>query len=151
MKMMDFRKMLADAQRLYAAAGAQVPAKDMAALSEALEPLDNEDVDVAFDLIKKGMQGSDGQSLKPKEYIAMLQAAAGDAEQFECVVKLIEADRSIKAAALDEIGGAYTNSPRFAKLYKTRPAKLKRLRQAFQEKREFESRGKVIDDLVPWQ
>ena len=151
MKMIDFRRMLADAQRLYAAAGAQVPAKDMAALSEALEPLDDQDVDTALKLIGDGINKPDGVKVTAKQHLAMLQAAGADEAQFESIMKLLEANRAIKATDLDEIGTAYTNSPQFAKLYKTRPAKLKRLRQAFQDKCEFESRGKVIDDLVPWQ
>lgn len=145
MKVAEFRDILEDLKRIYAAAGATAPANEMAALADAIKDADEQDYEAFLCALEEKLTNPAGAFLN-----ALVSAGLED-EKFEAALKELERDKSIKAEDLDKIGAGYTKSPRFSKLHKTRAAKLKRIRQAFYEMKDFESRGKVIDGLMPWQ
>lgn len=151
MKVSEIRNVLYDLQRIYAAAGAKGPAKDMAELADAMATADEQDVDQFLAKLECALNGDVDPTARAEHHLLGLVEAGTDAERFAKVFRAIETDKSLKAPELDLIGSGYTMFPRFGELYKTRAAKLEQIKQTFQDKRNFESRGKVIDQLLPWQ
>ncbi|MBU1212766.1 MAG: hypothetical protein KJ587_16055 [Alphaproteobacteria bacterium] len=146
MKVAEFRGILEDLQKIFSAGGAKGPAGDMAALADSVKGADAQDCEQFLQGLKETISADPGE-----KHLNALESAGLDDTKFEAAIRDLEKDRSLKSADLDKVGVNYTKSRRFAKLYKTRIAKLKQIRQAFKDKKDFASRGGVIDALSPWQ
>lgn len=145
MKVAEIRGILEEVAQVYAAAGAKAPASDMETLADALKNADESDFDRFIANLEENFTNP------ADRHMAALNAAGLNDARFEIAFAKLNADKTLKLADLDKIGSTFTKSPHFAKLYKTRAAKLKQIRHVFQEMKDFESRGKVIDQLMPWQ
>lgn len=146
MKVAEFRGILEDLQKVFAAGGAKGPAGDMAALADAIKGADEQECAQLLEDLKSKIDADPAD-----RHIEALQLADLDDFKFNAAFREMEKDRSLKSAHLDKIGVSYTKSPRFGKLYKSRPAKLNQIRKAFSDKKDFAGRGGVIDSLSPWQ
>lgn len=151
MKVSEIRKVLYDLERIYAAAGAKVPANDMSELADAMAAADDQDANVFLADLEKRMSLDTDPEARAEHHLLALMDAGIDRVRFRKAFEAIKADKAMKGPQLDKIGSAYAMSPKFALLYKTRNQKLDQIEQTFHDKKNFEDRGKVIDELLPWQ
>lgn len=151
MKVAEIRRTLSDLEALYAAAGARGPAKDMAALAEAIAPADDEDVETFLSRLEAALAETTDPTARAEAHLIALINAGIDKDKFYQAFQQLEDDKSVKGKDLDTIGAAYAMAPEFGKLYKTRAEKIRGIKDTFHEKKNFEDRGKVIDQLLPWQ
>lgn len=151
MKVSELRKALVDIQTIYLAAGANAPAKDMAALADAMAQSDHEDVDEFLDRLKPALSVTDDPETRAEVHLLAIMNAGSDKNRFYAALDNLQNDKNIRAKDLDTIGSAYAMAPEFGRLFKTRADKLRQIKETFHERKNFEDRGKVIDELLPWQ
>ncbi len=145
MKVGEIEAAVGQAAALFKAANARAQANDLDRLAGALQHLSSQDFDQFLELL--------GQRLEQpvQWHILALEAAGVDRNKFDHAFAALEADKAIKAGDLALIGEAYTRFAEFGRIYKSKASRLKNIRDTFEEKRNFESRGQVIDSLTPWQ
>jgi len=98
MKVAELTDILQDLEKIYASAGAKVPAKDMAALVESLRAFGGQE----YDLFLKNLRL---QLAEPSSrHLRALEAADLDTSKFESAMTELEGDKSVKAIELDKIG-----------------------------------------------
>ncbi|MEO0673053.1 MAG: hypothetical protein AAFZ05_13620, partial [Pseudomonadota bacterium] len=122
-------------------------------LSAAVAPSDDVELDELIDHLQDTTTaaGTTTQEELISNYVSLLTRAGTDSAKFSAIYARLEADKSVKSAALTDIGKRYTEFSGFGSLYKTRASKLKQIKASFRERQNFETEAKVIDELVPWQ
>jgi hypothetical protein len=158
MKVHEFREMLEQLGTVYAVAGSNGPAAELALLANGMRTSDDQDFqdylqDIQERLAKptRPNAGAAARTSAIATYIAALKDAGLDEARFLAAFEALEADGSLKNAALDEIGIGYTEVSVFPRLFKSRAEKIAEIKRSFYERLGFETRGKVVDSVVPWQ
>ncbi|MEO1265416.1 MAG: hypothetical protein AAFV26_06900 [Pseudomonadota bacterium] len=148
----DLDALLGELRAMYAATGPAGVLSDLDAIRKQLKAHSEVDLAAFTRELQSTLEQVDPK-VRARAYLKSIEAAETE-DAFDVVFAQLSADRGIKADDLNEIGTAFSkfkSEEKFAKAYKTRKAKLDKIAQTFHDKQAFESRGRVIDELMPWQ
>ncbi len=149
MKVYELRKLVNELKEIYSAGPVGV-IKDLDNVAAALEQHDDSQLDQFLALVQQTLSSGDPEA-RVGAHLAALAAADTDQERFDRALSDLESDKELKNTDLDRIGAIYASHKQFGKAFRSRSAKIQKIKETFRNKVDFAIRAETIDRQMPWQ